>query len=83
MFCLRKQEKDNMEVSEQSKKQWQKNGEKYVWIQALQGGSGSFLADSNDEIVAERNVCGLEICLYFCLVSWQCVSLIYVIDVLI
>lgn len=60
-----------------------KNGEKYVWIQALQRGSGSLLTDSNDEIVAERNVYGLEICLYFCLVSWQCASLIYVIGVLI
>lgn len=56
--------------------------EKNVWIQALQSGSGSSLTDSNNEIVAERNICGLEIYLYF-LVSWQCVSLIYVIDVLI
>lgn len=59
-------------------KEWRK-----IWIQALQRGSGSFLTDSNNEIVAERNVCGLEIYLYFCLASWQYVSLIYVIDVLI
>lgn len=64
-------------------KQWQKNGEKCVRLQALQRGNGSFLTDSNNEIVAEINVCGLEIYLYFCLVRWQSISLIYVIDVLI